>query len=68
MIEPNSISTIEKLYDDESTREKFTVMSKLDIILDDSRNVSDDSTSFWDNIDDFLQWGKSYKITIEELD
>lgn len=59
-----SISTIETLFDDESTRKKFTVMNKIDVMVDDERN---DDMDFWKALDDFLEWGKSYKITIEEI-
>lgn len=58
-----SISTVEKLFDDASTREKFTVMNKVDVMVDDSRN---DDVPFWNALDDFLEWGKSYRITFEE--
>ena len=58
------ISTIETLFDDESNRKKFTVMNLIEVMADDSRN---DDMAFWLELDNFLQWGKTYKITIEEL-
>jgi hypothetical protein len=61
-----SISTVETLFDDESTRKKATVMNKIEVMVDDARN--DDYESFWLALEDFLEWGKSYKITIEEVE
>jgi hypothetical protein len=49
------------LHDGPDTREKATVMDKWDVITDDSRNPD------WEGLEDFLQWGKSYRITIEEV-
>lgn len=59
------ISTIETLFDDESTRKKFEVMNKIEVMADDARN---DDFEFWAKLDDFLEWGKTYKITIEEVE
>lgn len=59
------ISTVETLFDDASTRKKFEVMNKIDVMVDDSRNNDMD---FWLQLDDFLKWGKKYKITIEEVE
>src|ERR1700741_2200937 len=39
-----TISTVETLFDDDSTRLKMTVMSKLEAMWDDSRNQTD---KFW---------------------
>ena len=62
----NSVSVIETLFDDESTRKKHEVMSKLEIIFDDSRN---DSDWFWlDELERFLEFGKKYKITFGEIE
>jgi len=63
MIEMKSISTIETLYDDPSTRLKYKCMEKLEIMADDARNPD---MEFWISLDDFLEWGKTYRITIEE--
>lgn len=60
------MSTIETLFDDESTRKKFNVMNKTEVMLDDARN--NDYISFWCALDDFLEWGKSYRITVEEVE
>lgn len=59
------ISTIETLFDDESSRKKFEVMNKMEIMTDDARN---DDLDFWIKLDDFIEWGKTYKITIEEVE
>lgn len=59
------VSTITRLFDDESTRKKFEVMNKGDVMLDDARN---DNMDFWVTLDDFLKWGKTYRITFEQLD
>ncbi len=53
------------LFDDESTREKHKVMNKAEIMEDDSRN---DTGDFGDRLDEFLQFGKKYKITIQQMD
>ena len=65
MLRKNEIYTIEKLYDDESTREKATVLTKLEVIFDDSRN---DTDKFWIEIlEQFLQFGHTYKIIFNDL-
>lgn len=58
------ISTVETLFDDESTRKKYQVMEKLQIMADDARNPDID---FWKQLDNFIQFGKTYCITIEEM-
>lgn len=57
------------LFDDESVHKKLTVMDKVDAMMDDERNWSDDYIEDNEAIEKFLQFGKSYKITItyEEL-
>jgi hypothetical protein len=58
------IQTQLTLYDDLSVRTKVTVMSKLEAMFDDERN---DTENFWcDELERFLQFGKTYRITFEE--
>lgn len=52
-----------KLIDDESVREKITVMSKLEAMWDDERNPNPS-----EKIEELLKFGKSYRIVIEEID
>lgn len=49
------------LFDDSSTREKVTVMDKWEAMTDDARNPD------FEGLEDFLVWGKRYRITIEEV-
>lgn len=55
------------LFDDESVKEKLTVMSKYEVILDDERNPI---TKEWeDEINKVLELGKTYKLIfiVEEI-
>lgn len=56
------MTTIETLIDDAGNRKKFEVMSKIEVMVDDSRN---DDLKFWQDLDDFLEWGGTYRITVE---
>jgi hypothetical protein len=58
-------SCVVKLFDDESTHKKHTVMTKWEILGDDSRNEWGELTE--DKLEEVLEFGKSYKITIEEI-
>lgn len=49
------------LFDDPSTREKVTVMDKWEAMTDDERNPD------FEGLDDFLEWGKKYRITVEDV-
>jgi hypothetical protein len=49
------------LYDGPDTREKFTVMDKWDVIIDDERNPD------FEGLEEFLEWGASYRLTIEKV-
>lgn len=53
------------LFDDESTKEKFTVMNKFEIAMDDERNV--DVEEFAYSVEQMMEFGKTYKIIIEEV-
>lgn len=59
------LTTTEKLIDDPGNRKKYEIMEKMEVMIDDSRNG--DYQSFWCYLDDFLEWGKTYRITIEEV-
>lgn len=59
------ISTTETLFDDEITREQYTGQDKINIMANDPRN--DDYETFWCELDKFLEFGKTYRITIEEI-
>ena len=48
------------LFDDESVKEKLTVMGKWDAMFDDSRNP--DPTIGLEDIEDFLELGGEYKV------
>lgn len=49
------------LFDDPGTRKKSTVMDKWEAMTDDARNPD------FEGLEDFLTWGKRYRITLEEL-
>jgi hypothetical protein len=55
-----------KLHDDESVREKLTMMTKWDAIADDSRNETPDIAQ---KVEDFLELGKEYvfELVIQEV-
>ena len=61
-----SISFTYTLFDDNSNREKSKVMTKWEIVCDDERNIGFAENSE-DKVNDFLEWDKTYKLTIEEL-
>jgi len=60
------ISVTFKLFDDDSVREKLTVMSKWEVVFDDARNtnIPNDIT---ERIEDYLRLGESYRLTLEKL-
>jgi hypothetical protein len=49
------------LFDEPGTRKKAAVMDNWDVMIDDGRNPD------FEGLDDFLQWGKRYRITLEEV-
>jgi len=49
------------LFDGPDTRKKYTVLDKWEIITDDSRNPD------WEGLEDFLEWGGQYRVTIEKV-
>jgi len=57
------VSHVLTLFDGPDTREKATVMDLWDVMLDDSRNPD-----FTIDCDSFYEWGKSYRITVEEVE
>jgi len=56
--------TIIMLADNEKNRRKTSCMSKIEVMADDGDNGSQ---KFWDELEGFLEWGKTYKFTIEEV-
>ena len=63
-VEGNKMIGEFSLFDGPDTREKCTVMSKWDVVSDDSRNC-DFPTD--EDMEEFLQWGRRYRVTIEDL-
>jgi hypothetical protein len=53
-----------KLFDDESTREKLTVMTRLEAVFDDGRNIVPEA--YW-TLMSGLQPGEVIRITVEKL-
>lgn len=51
------------LWDNEKNRDKSRYLNKLEIMADDRAN----ETNFWNNVEDKIEWGKTYRITIEEV-
>ena len=61
MSPPKKIVLDFTLFDDESTRKKFQVMNKIDVLSDDARNPG------FEDVEDLLEWGKTYRVTVEEI-
>jgi hypothetical protein len=59
---PKQFERILTLFDGPDTREKYTVMDKWDVIVDDARNPD------FEGLEDFLEWGGRYRITIEKIE
>jgi hypothetical protein len=64
-LDKKSISTELTFFDDESTREKLTVLDKIEAMVDDDRNW--DPEFYAELHGDFLEPGKRYRLTIEEI-
>jgi hypothetical protein len=60
-----SVSSIMTLFDDESVHKKCTIMTKWNAMVDDVRNTSSDHVE--EDVEAMLEFGKSYKLTIEEV-
>ena len=58
--------TILTLFDNPKNRKKLLSMNKIEVMADDE-DSGEDGQEFWDNLEDFLKWGKKYKLTIEEI-
>lgn len=52
------------LFDNPKNRKKIMSGGPLEVMADDEDNGNQ---AFWEALDDFIQWGKKYKITIEEI-
>lgn len=59
-------SCVISLFDNPKNRKKIEVLGKLEIMLDDIDN-GQESMNFCVNLDNELEWGKTYKLTIEEV-
>lgn len=59
--EGEEFSRIVTLFDDESTREKHTVMDKWEVITDDERNPD------WEGLEEFLEFGCRYEVVIRKI-
>lgn len=62
MIAKDKICFQMTLFDDDAVREKLTVMSKMDVMFDDSRN--NDPDEYYELINN-LPLGSSIRITVE---
>lgn len=58
------IETTMTLFDNPKNRKKIMSGGPLEVMADDEDNGNQ---AFWEALDDFIQWGKKYKITIEEI-
>lgn len=54
-----------KLFDDESVRKKCEILSRLEAMFDDSRNVQPPE---WDYFVDELPFGTAVKVTFEVVE
>jgi hypothetical protein len=59
----NKVSFIMYLYDDESTHEKLTIMSPMEIMFDDERNIVPEE--YYDLVN--LDPGRGIRVTIEKI-
>jgi hypothetical protein len=53
------------LHDDAAVREKLTVMSKWEAMMDDARNRDGDDVG--DRVEALLVPGRTYRVTVEEV-
>ena len=58
------ITYYQTLYNDASTHKKLEVMNKVDAMDDDFRNYRPEVA---DQLEEFLQIGKTYEITVREV-
>jgi hypothetical protein len=58
------IEKILLLDDTPHNRAKTKCLNKFEVMADDFNN---DDQDFWNQLDSKLEWGKYYKITIEEI-
>jgi uncharacterized protein (DUF1810 family) len=54
------------LFDTTQNRQKESSMTLFEIMTDDDKNMKD--FEFFSKVDQMIQWGKTYKITIEEVE
>ncbi len=56
-------SCVLHLTDTPPNKDKYKVLSKLEIMCD---NISDEQWAWFCSLDKKLEWGKQYKLSIEE--
>lgn len=60
---PSRVLATLTFFDDESVREKLTVMTPWEAMIDDARN----DNNFEERVNEFVKLGKKYRITLEEV-
>lgn len=57
------------LFDDEANRSRLDYMDKMDIMMSDDRNEPENGKALFEELNDFVQFGKTYKftVTLEEV-
>jgi hypothetical protein len=63
-MEVKKMETIMTFFDNDKNRKKTTFLNKIEVMADDGDNNND---KFWNDLEDFIEWGKTYKMTIEEV-
>ena len=61
----SSKSIVVTLFDDDSVKEKLTILDKTDTMADDSRNPS--FNDLWEFMENNCELGDSFRITVEKL-
>lgn len=59
------VDAVFTLYDDEAVREKLTVMTRWEALVDDGRNSAD---VFAEALEVLLVPGSTYRVTVERID
>ena len=60
-----SISATMTLFDNEKNRRKSHCMSPFEIMADD---VDNHAQTFWNELEEFVEWGQTYRITVEKVE
>lgn len=61
----DKVEMIFTLFDDDSVREKLTIMDKWEAVCDDERN---DMDILGEKIEEFLEIGHRYRVIVEKID